>query len=229
MSLNGSVMFEKRPPKLIYLMENHYAFDQEDVSVTEEQLDRLPRQLIVRRFDLFCFCFAMITYTFDVISDVTTAIFHYYDGRMIACLFILLLSLVPSIVLNAVSFAWIVDDSRLKTKSRGKSNNDVMKCETYGNHGLLCILQIGPLWWFYKALVHGIRFRLESDPIKRRKHFCRMIEAEKDATMLRFFESFLESAPQLIIQGNILSEFLRWHLNETSSILNLPCWSRLRL
>uniref|UniRef100_A0A0K0D3I2 Neur_chan_memb domain-containing protein n=1 Tax=Angiostrongylus cantonensis TaxID=6313 RepID=A0A0K0D3I2_ANGCA len=81
-SLNGSVMFEKRPPKLIYLTENHYAFDQEDVGVTEEQLDRLPRQLVVRRFDLFCFCFAMITYTFDVISDITTAIFHYYDGRV---------------------------------------------------------------------------------------------------------------------------------------------------
>ncbi|KAJ1353320.1 hypothetical protein KIN20_009924 [Parelaphostrongylus tenuis] len=217
-------MFEKRSPKLIYLADNHYALDQEDVIITEEHLDRIPRRLVVRRFDLFCFCFAMITYIFDVISDIITAIFHYYDDRMIACLFIILLSVVPSIVLNAVSFAWIVDDTRLKSKTKGKPNYQETKCRSYSNHGLMCILQIGPLWWFYKALVHGIRFRLESDPIKQRRHFCRMIEAEKDATMLRFFESFLESAPQLIIQGNILSEFLGWHLNATNSILNLPHW-----
>lgn len=84
--------------------------------------------------------------------------------------------------------------------------------------------QIGPLWWYYKAFIHGLHFRLESDPIKRRKHFCKMIEAERDATLLRFFEGFLESAPQLIIQGNILSEYLWWHFNEANSVFELPRW-----
>ncbi|EYC03595.1 hypothetical protein Y032_0093g2679 [Ancylostoma ceylanicum] len=225
-------MFEKHNAKLIYLTENGYASDQEDGGVAGEQLDRIPRHLFVRRFDLFCFCFAMVTYCFDIISDVITAAFHYYDDRAVACLFILLLSVVPSVVLNAVSFAWICDDNYSKAKavkSRGNQPNGEDERESYFNHALLCIFQIGPLWWYYKALVHGIHFRMESDPIKRRKHFCRMIEAERDATLLRFFEGFLESAPQLIIQGNILSEYLWWHFNEANSIFELPRWVYVQL
>ncbi|ETN87210.1 hypothetical protein NECAME_00069 [Necator americanus] len=220
-------MFEKHPAKLIYLTENGYASDQEDGGVAAEQLDRIPRQLFVRRFDLFCFCFAMVTYCFDIISDLITAAFHYYDGRDVACLFILLLSVVPSIVLNAVSFAWICDDNQAKArklKSQGNQSSVVDDRESYVNHALMCIFQVGPLWWYYKALIYGIQFRMESDAIKRRKHFCRMIEAERDATLLRFFEGFLESAPQLIIQGNILSEYLWWHFDETDSIFDLPRW-----
>ncbi|CAJ0609136.1 unnamed protein product [Cylicocyclus nassatus] len=225
-------MYEKHPAKLIYLTENGYAFDQEDAGVAEEHLDRIPRQLFVRRFDLFCFCFAMATYCFDIISDIVTAVFHYYGDRVVACLFILLLSIVPSIVLNAVSFAWICDDNQNKAKvakSQRDRASEEDRTESYIYHAVICLLQIGPLWWYYKALVHGLRFRMESDPTKRRKHFCRMIEAERDATLLRFFEGFLESAPQLIVQGNILSEYLWWHFNETNSILSLPNWVYVQL
>ncbi|VDM74619.1 unnamed protein product [Strongylus vulgaris] len=213
--------------------ENQIIFEiTQDGGLAEEQLDRIPRQLFVRRFDLFCFCFAMITYCFDIISDIVTALFHYYDDRAVACLFILLLSIVPSIVLNAVSFAWICDDNQNKAKiAKAQGNQAIAENgrESYLYHALMCILQVGPLWWYYKALIHGIHFRMESDPGKRRKHFCRMIEAERDATLLRFFEGFLESAPQLIIQGNILSEYLWWHFNETNSIFALPRWVYVQL
>ncbi|PIO77591.1 hypothetical protein TELCIR_00298 [Teladorsagia circumcincta] len=120
-------MFEKRPAKLIYLTGNCYALDQEASGVVEEQSDQIPRQPVVRRFDLICFVLAMVTYVFDIISDIVTGIFHYYDGRVIACVFILLLSIVPSVVLNAVSFAWICDDNHAKSKRRRQSPQNELK------------------------------------------------------------------------------------------------------
>lgn len=48
-------------------------------------------------------------------------------------------------------------------------------------------------------------------------YYTRMIEAERDATLLRFFEAFLESIPQLIIQGYFVMDNF-WQIHKNSNV-----------
>lgn len=41
------------------------------------------------------------------------------------------------------------------------------------------------------------------------KHYCRMAESERDASLFRFFEVFLESIPQLLVQGYFTGQNLQ--------------------
>lgn len=50
-------------------------------------------------------------------------------------------------------------------------------------------LQMGPLFWYYKALYYGWMFRKSSNENtdgEKRKCFSKMVEAERDATLLRW-------------------------------------------
>lgn len=42
------------------------------------------------------------------------------------------------------------------------------------------------------------------------RFYWKMIEADRDASVLRFFEALLESLPQLLIQGYFLMTDLFW-------------------
>uniref|UniRef100_A0A1I7XN68 XK-related protein n=1 Tax=Heterorhabditis bacteriophora TaxID=37862 RepID=A0A1I7XN68_HETBA len=232
---NVIMLFEKRQAKLFHLIENVYEKDEEDAGIVEEQTDRIPRELTVHMFNIFCFCFAIVTYCLDFISDIVVALSHYNENRILPAIFILILSVIPSIVLNTVSYAWICDDNYANKSSkpsdedvRSTSGNRNTRNESYLVHAIICLFQAGPLWWYYKAISYAIKFRRESDPYKQRKLFCRMVEAERDATLLRFFEAFLESAPQLLVQSYILSEYVWLRSIEGNCFHDLPKWGNLR-
>lgn len=45
-----------------------------------------------------------------------------------------------------------------------------------------------------------------------RELYLRMLDSDRDATLLRLFEAFLESAPQTLIQGYFFLVHIREHL-----------------
>ncbi|CAJ0575003.1 unnamed protein product, partial [Mesorhabditis spiculigera] len=202
-------LFERKPPKLLYL----YGFDPEDdeqnvaaadVSLNEDQEDRLPRKIFVRVFDIFFFCLAIVTYLSDFISDIFVAYLHFAAGRYWSGAIILAPAVLCSLTLNIVSIGFILED------------------------------ELGPIVYYILAIRRAIKFRNEKDEKTARKHFRKMVEAERDATLLRCFEAFLESLPQLFLQGTILAQYLNgqfvagelpiWGCSVITSLLS-ACWS----
>uniref|UniRef100_A0A3B3R0H7 XK-related protein n=1 Tax=Paramormyrops kingsleyae TaxID=1676925 RepID=A0A3B3R0H7_9TELE len=69
--------------------------------------------------------------------------------------------------------------------------------------GVVHILQLGQVWRYLHALYLGAQSRWRGG--RERQHFyLRMLFASADVSMLRLLESFLKSAPQLVLQLSIM-------------------------
>ncbi|CAL2051312.1 unnamed protein product [Caenorhabditis brenneri] len=204
--------------------------EREDAGVIAVLTDRIPSVLIVRWFDLFCFGFAMCSYVLDFFSDIGIAIFHFWAGRHLSGALVLTFALLPSIIINIISMVWMLDDEmhwkrRAHPRRTGTFELNQKRFISLGKMITLCIFQMGPLFWYYKALYYGWMFtKSKKDCMDRekRKFFMKMVEAERDATLLRFFEAFLESAPQLIVQGSIAANYFRSYYMSGSG--TYPYW-----
>ncbi|KAF1748838.1 hypothetical protein GCK72_025305 [Caenorhabditis remanei] len=191
--------------------------EQEDAGIIAVLTDRIPSVLIVRWFDLFCFGFAMCSYVLDFFSDIGIAVFHFWAGRHLSGSLVLTFALLPSVIINIISMVWMLDDEmhwkrRAHPRRTGTFELNQKRFISLGKMITLCIFQMGPLFWYYKALYYGWMFtksQKDNTDREKRRFFMKMVEAERDATLLRFFEAFLESAPQLIIQGSIAANYFQ--------------------
>ncbi|PIC20268.1 hypothetical protein B9Z55_025526 [Caenorhabditis nigoni] len=205
---------KKHESKLLLIPKNE---DKEDAGIIAVLTDRVPSVLIVRWFDLFCFGFAMCSYVLDFFSDIGIAIFHFWAGRHLSGALVLTFALIPSVIINIISMVWMLDDEmhwkrRAHPRRTGTFELNQKRFISLGKMITLCIFQMGPLFWYYKALYYGWKFtksKKDDTDKEKRKFFMKMVEAERDATLLRFFEAFLESAPQLIIQGSIAANYFQ--------------------
>uniref|UniRef100_A0A9J2P4B7 XK-related protein n=2 Tax=Ascaris TaxID=6251 RepID=A0A9J2P4B7_ASCLU len=225
------VLFERLPPKLVYFhdgfrskdnlysgLNNSPRTENDDDGVEVDESDRLPRLLVVGRFDIFCFIFSAISYILDVACDTITAYIHFRAQRFWAFLFVSLLTVLPSIALNVISFVWWLDDANAR---RRRSKLQIATCsKALLLRSTACILQLGPVVWYVDAIVAAVRFRSSNNDHERRCFYCRMVEADRDASLLRFFEAFLESAPQILVQGIVFAHSF-WMLLPSDAI---PMW-----
>lgn len=197
--------FQLQPPKLLYLSpvdaETSVVEDEGDIQKGPlDQTDRLPVELKVSWFDMFCFIFSMTTYLLDIITDLIVAYVHYRFGRYTASALIFTLAVIPTMLLNIVSLLWWIDDSVLARKSESdRSSTKVSHIVCVTMH----ILQLGPLVWYARALRAGIKFWKSSQGREKLKFYCDMVAADRDASLLRFFEAFIESMPQVLVQGYV--------------------------
>uniref|UniRef100_A0A0N5AXC6 XK-related protein n=1 Tax=Syphacia muris TaxID=451379 RepID=A0A0N5AXC6_9BILA len=120
--------------------------------------------------------------------------------KYFAALFIFSLTIVPTVFLNAVSFLWSKDDTKLARKSVNERHLSKLL-------RILCItihiFQLGPIIWYIQAIISGIKFRHANDMRTKQHFYCEMVMADRDASLLRFFEAFIESMPQVLVQGYI--------------------------
>ncbi|CCD69028.1 Cell death abnormality protein 8 [Caenorhabditis elegans] len=208
------MFLKKHKSKLLLVPRDE---EQEDAGIVAVLTDRIPSVLLVRWFDLFCFGFAMCSYALDFFSDIGIAIFHFWAGRYLSGSLVLAFALLPSVIINIISMVWMLDDEmhwkrRAHPRRTGTFELNQKRFIPLSKMIVLCICQMGPLFWYYKALYYGWMFRKSSNENtdgEKRKCFSKMVEAERDATLLRFFEAFLESAPQLIIQGSIAASYFQ--------------------
>uniref|UniRef100_A0A914V4F4 XK-related protein n=1 Tax=Plectus sambesii TaxID=2011161 RepID=A0A914V4F4_9BILA len=104
----------RNAPKLIYFtplpdVDSQWA----EVDAAHDHADRLPRRIFVSLADLFCYVFAIATFVGDVVSDLTVAYYHWTNDRIWPASLVLTFVALPSLLLNAMAFAWWFDDSRL--------------------------------------------------------------------------------------------------------------------
>ncbi|CEF71573.1 Excitatory amino acid transporter 2 [Strongyloides ratti] len=167
--------------------------------------DKIPNNEVVTKLDIFCIIISILTYIADIISDILVSIVHYFNNRMLFGILIGLFVLIPSIILNLISFYWWkVDLKNKENKSKKEMRYNL----------LASILQIGPLIWYYKSLKYAIKVYKNENNLfncnrKKKENFYKLIEADRDASLLRFFEGILESMPQTLVQGYfILNEYI---------------------
>ncbi|XP_028266731.1 XK-related protein 7 [Parambassis ranga] len=68
---------------------------------------------------------------------------------------------------------------------------------------IIHIFQLAQVWRYVHALYLGVQSRWHGDP-ERRHYYWRMMFESADISMLRLLESFLKSAPQLVLQLSIM-------------------------
>lgn len=190
---------------------------QDRSKIAIDETDALPEGLRYNWFDLLCTMISILTYVLDVVMDCVVAyyfyhlavdhgIYHYwYFGLTI--FFIVM----PSLTMTGFSFRWYLMD------------NDNTQLPAVGTcrwilRLLILLFQIAPILRYLDSIRYGLlsrcaRSREERAPTQtlkdtyrkeRVKWYTLMVYEDADATLLRLYESFMESAPQLVLQLYIL-------------------------
>ncbi|XP_041046155.1 XK-related protein 9 [Carcharodon carcharias] len=150
--------------------------------------------------DLLLNLAGFVLYSADIATDLWVAAVYLFEGHFIWCVLVLTVTLVSAVILQSFSWTWYKDDEERQqdhSETEG-SHNQVCKC---GCSWLLVIhiFQMGIPMRFIKALMLGYKAA-----IKQKDTHMDAIYAATDLSMLRLFEAFLETAPQLVLQTFIL-------------------------
>lgn len=189
----------------------------EEEEVFLDQVDALPPTLRYSNFDLLCTSISIFTYLFDLVMDCVVAfhffhlginhgVYHYWYGGLTVT-FVLL----PSLTMTGFSLRWYLMDAE---------NSQLPPVPTWKwiLRVIVLLFQIAPILRYIDSMRYGLlsrKFgRLEAklsgpDEKKRAReqriqNYTLMVYEDADATLLRLFECFMESAPQLILQIYIL-------------------------
>jgi len=192
--------------------------DSAHVSKTSlDEIDALPESLRYNCFDFMCTSISIITYLVDLVMDCVVAYYfyhlssahgiHHYWYFGLTILFIIL----PSLTMTGFSFRWYLMDSDNPQLPAVSVSRWLLRL-------LVLVLQVAPVLRYIDSMRYGILSRIEkykgeraTDPLEKQKHmkervkyYTLMVYEDADATLLRLYESFMESAPQLVLQIYIL-------------------------
>lgn len=182
-----------------------------------DEIDALPTHLRYNNFDLSCTIISILTYLFDLVMDcvvayhffhlaVTHGVYHYwYFGLTVT--FVLL----PSLTMTGFSLRWYLQDAENAELPEVPTWRWILRI-------LMLLLQIAPILRYIDSMRYGLQSRKfgsiegktddfeekKSARVQRIKNYKLMVYEDSDATLLRLFECFMESAPQLILQIYIL-------------------------
>ncbi|XP_041710125.2 XK-related protein 6-like [Coregonus clupeaformis] len=171
---------------------------------------------------------ALLVFFWDVGTDLLLAADYYARQDYLWFGLTLFLVLVPSIVVQILSFRWFVQDysgecltTWLGTVdcSRGGEREKLTRRGPAGHRGVypgtdrvrvasvwlwqitIHILQLGQVWRYIRTLYLGIQsHRMKEHKEAQRRFYWAMMFEYADVNMLRLLETFLESAPQLVLQ-----------------------------
>ncbi|KAK7128634.1 hypothetical protein R3I94_017007 [Phoxinus phoxinus] len=178
-----------------------------------------------KRFSLLDCCWvlcALLVFFSDGATDLWLAADYYLWRQYWWFGLTLVFVVVPSAVVQVLSFRWFVYDySEMSASPTGDgcdfSTKDSDRRRTLPANGtrkccrvcmwlfqsVIHILQIGQGWRYVHTLYLGVQNRWHSDPGQRHFYWRLMFESA-DINMLRLLEAFLKSAPQLVLQLSIM-------------------------
>ncbi|XP_059189124.1 XK-related protein 7 [Centropristis striata] len=187
---------------------------------------------------------ALLVFFSDGASDLWLAADYYLRTRYWSFSLTLVFVIVPSVVVQVLSFRWFAydfaetvesgtaaaavvaasgaEESDFSTKDSGERGAGrsaaagVLPGPGTGGGARGCcrffmwlfqaiihIFQLAQVWRYVHALYLGVQSRWHRDP-ERRHYYWRMMFESADISMLRLLESFLKSAPQLVLQLSIM-------------------------
>ncbi|XP_038659305.1 XK-related protein 7-like [Scyliorhinus canicula] len=175
---------------------------------------------------------ALLVFFSDGATDVWLAVDYYFQGDYWWFGLTLIFVVVPSLVVQVLSFRWFVYDystggagSGARARAAGGAageaaerfstkDSDVGQRRRSGSstccrlcmwflQSLIHILQLGQVWRYLRAMYLGIQSRWHREH-ERRHFYWRMMFESADINMLRLLETFLKSAPQLVLQLSIM-------------------------
>lgn len=185
--------------------------------ILPDEIDALPSKLRYNNFDLLCTIISILTYLFDLVMDCVVAIYFYHLGVShgiyhywyfgLTITFVL----IPSLTMTGFSLRWYLMDAE-------NSQLPPVPLWKWALRLILLILQIAPVLRYVDSMKFGILSRRAgakedkaTDVLEKRKarekrikYYTLMVYEDADATLLRLFECFMESAPQLVLQIYIL-------------------------
>lgn len=143
--------------------------------------------------------FSMCSFFLDLVTDIAVACFHYLNNDYWYCALTVAFIMLPTLVTTGISLRWYIIDSQMEGTEPISKTQWIIR-------SLFHILQIAPILRYYESLQYGLKFRDTKDQDEKKKMYMKMIYEDADATMLRLFESFMESAPQLMLQMYIITK-----------------------
>ncbi|XP_030628342.1 XK-related protein 6b [Chanos chanos] len=175
---------------------------------------RLPPQEERLWLDCLWIVLALLVFFWDVGTDLWLAVDYYTKQDYLWFGLTLSFVLVPSVLVQILSFRWFVQDytggglgtveglsSRRATTRLGTSVHGRGKCcrvSVWIWQTIIHILQMGQVWRYIRTMYLGIQSRRRKE--NQRRFYWAMMYEYADVNMLRLLETFLESAPQLVLQ-----------------------------
>uniref|UniRef100_A0A8C8ZFD8 XK-related protein n=2 Tax=Lemuridae TaxID=9445 RepID=A0A8C8ZFD8_PROSS len=194
-----------------------------------------PPQVERPWLDCLWIVLALLVFFGDVGTDLWLALDYYRKGDYTFFGLTLFFVLVPSLLVQSLSFRWFVQDytgGGLGAVEGLSSRGPPMMGAGYGRPATpgaqrLCrlsvwiwqtvihLLQMGQVWRYIRTMYLGIQSQRRKE--HQRRFYWAMMYEYADVNMLRLLETFLESAPQLVLQLCIMIQ--------KNSAETLPCVS----
>ncbi|XP_058535358.1 XK-related protein 7 [Ochotona princeps] len=175
---------------------------------------------------------ALLVFFSDGATDLWLAASYYLQGQHTYFGLTLLFVLLPSLVVQLLSFRWFVYDytepagapgpaistkdsaaaAAFRTKEGSPERGPGSAPSSAGTYRRRCcrlcvwllqtlvhLLQLGQVWRYLRTLYLGLQSRWRGEQL-RRHFYWQMLFESADVSMLRLLETFLRSAPQLVLQ-----------------------------
>ncbi|MBN3283552.1 XKR7 protein, partial [Polyodon spathula] len=170
-----------------------------------------------KRYSLLDCCWvlcAMLVFFSDGATDLWLAVDYYLKRDYWWFGLTLVFVVVPSVVVQVLSFRWFVYDYSDSNSSSGAAAAAASSGSRSGPQtccrvcmwffqSIIHILQLGQVWRYLRALYLGVQSRWRSEHERCHFHWRMMFESA-DINMLRLLETFLKSAPQLVLQLSVM-------------------------
>ncbi|XP_076868990.1 XK-related protein 9 [Brachyhypopomus gauderio] len=147
------------------------------------------------RFRWVCTVLGLLFSVADIASDLLLCVQYFLAGYGTWFALTLLFILTGSLCCQTFSYVWYMDDS--------DSNNRDLTCRCKIRLVLVHLLQMGFFKRYYELLKKSFRTVWQNESSQNQTE---LFGLATDLSMLRLFETFLESVPQLLLQLYIMLE-----------------------
>ncbi|GAB6033201.1 hypothetical protein CHUAL_012807 [Chamberlinius hualienensis] len=170
----------------------------EDETTGTETTNNIGKKQKYGFWDGVCVFISLCTYIFDQVTDVMVAVYffnkamYWYFGLTLAFV------IVPSITMTVFSLTWYIQDYKEGVRPPGSRLQWTLRA-------IGLFLNCGPILRYFESFCYGCQLNKSNHKADLKEtYFYIMIYEDTDASLLRLFECFMESAPQLVLQIYIL-------------------------
>ncbi|XP_057365887.1 XK-related protein 4-like [Daphnia carinata] len=167
-----------------------------------DEVDGLRGKANFNWLDVVCIVVSICSYVADLITDGFMAATYFNMGHYWYFGFTLAFVAIPAFTMSGLSTKWYIKDQN------NQNFPPVSKC-IWAFRIFCLIFFLSPVARYVDTLRYGLqsrRAKKRKDYRKMGQCYARMAYEDADATFLRLFECFMESAPQLVLQLYIIAK-----------------------